>query len=433
MHYLLSPSASERWLACPSSLDHAGENNDSKFSREGTAAHEYAAAWLRNGEAPPPPILCETCNTQHETETEAGVFDCPTCGQPTTFVVRDDFPVDVAEYVEHCRGLLGYFEPVDHGIERTIESFTIDGFGGTLDFYIVYRVGDELFGHVVDLKFGKGVQVDAVGNPQLRSYALLLRELVPNLDRFRVTIVQPRGAGDTLRGDEFDAAALDDFQTEILAAVEQRQAGNAYFAGDHCRWCRHKTNCDEALAVVREAARQSFGFATTTVSAKSVDPEALAAELDKLAVGEGTLTEGDGGDEPIEQWLAILKLKPLIESMLNEIPARLLARMQRGVAVPGYKAVRSIGNRTWFADEETVLKRLRKRGIGKRLACKPKLLSPTQLEKLVDKPEDLTDLIVRPFRGYAVAPESDRREAVIFETVQEQFNTTADAVGPEDF
>ena len=50
-HAKLSPSSSDRWLACPASIVRAPETEDegSEYAQEGTAAHALAEHCLKNG------------------------------------------------------------------------------------------------------------------------------------------------------------------------------------------------------------------------------------------------------------------------------------------------------------------------------------------------------------------------------------------------
>ena len=179
-HALLSPSSAKRWLSCPASISlSAGlpEPPESPYAAEGTLAHAVAESKLRmlSGEITP---------AQHEAQMKelwkseywCGEMDEATDFYADTVMERLAASGDDAELMVEQQLDLDAWAP---------ESF------GTSDAVIIGGSTIE----VIDLKYGKGVKVDAPGNPQLRLYALGAAALFGDIYEFdtaRYTIIQPR-------------------------------------------------------------------------------------------------------------------------------------------------------------------------------------------------------------------------------------------------
>ena len=116
-----------------------------------------------------------------------------------------------------------------------------EGFG-TADLIVI----TDGVAYVVDLKFGKGLKVEAKGNSQLRLYALGAIEMFSHLYNFEqviTIIVQPRLghiSKEVLTTTELLAWA----ENEVAPKAKLAWAGEGDFVpGDHCRWCRGKAQC----------------------------------------------------------------------------------------------------------------------------------------------------------------------------------------------
>lgn len=151
-HAILSPSSSKRWMTCPGSVALAANIKDesSSYAEEGTCAHWVAENILRGTFS----------------ESEAVGRKCPENGVEVT----PDMVRDVMRYVTQVRDIVAatggtlYLEQ-----KLPIGQWTGEvGAKGTAD--AVIDAGDELI--VIDLKFGRGVEVEAEENSQLMLYAL---------------------------------------------------------------------------------------------------------------------------------------------------------------------------------------------------------------------------------------------------------------------
>jgi hypothetical protein len=230
-HAKLSASGSERWMKCPGSvvLESFFEDEGSRFAEEGTKAHALAEARLR---AIIEPKSDEARKARDQAEATAD----------------DEMKTFTAVYVEYCKDL------IDDGnlrgrttrawVEQRVSfsEYVPDGFG-TVDFCCI--AGDDL--HIVDLKYGKGVPVSAIGNTQERTYALgTLQELgfiFDNIKTVTTHIVQPRIGNisrETLTVDE-----LTDWGENTLKPKAQRAyAGmREYSTGKQCKFCKAKALC----------------------------------------------------------------------------------------------------------------------------------------------------------------------------------------------
>jgi hypothetical protein len=377
-HALFSPSGAHRWIACPASLaaEQGYPDTSSAYADEGTMAHAVAEATLRGEPAP--------AHTLDEDGLEA-----------------------VMRYVDYVRD-------VAEGGQLMVEErvYFGDAIGqpndlafGTAD-ALVAR-GNELV--VIDLKFGRGVKVDATENKQLMLYALgalPLFDLAYEIDSVRLVVHQPRLY--SVSEWTTTVSALREFASYAEAAAETarmlRDNGEAdernwLFSPteDTCRWCKAKADCPALADAVRGAVASSFDDMTPeAVSVGTRNVEALYSD----ALGAKMAVVG------------------MVEDWCKAIRARVESELFAGRAVTGYKLVEGRrGARAWTSAEvaEAMLK-------GFRLRVEDmydlKLISPTTAEKLVKKnvigprqAAKLTEIITQSPGRPSVAPETDNRPA----------------------
>jgi hypothetical protein len=382
-------------MRCPGSVQACADLPDesSKFADEGTAAHFLASECLGRGDEPfshlGRTILVSRDGAEWLPEGWAAG------NAASSFLVDQDMCLAVLDYVDYVRGVskaTGGALLVEQRLP--ISSLTGEsGAHGTADAVILAE--REII--VIDLKYGRGVAVSAADNEQLQIYALAaLREfgLAQDFDRVRMVIHQPRlGAVSeaTLSIDD-----LADFGERVLEAAGFTQYPDALLnpSEEACRWCRAKATCPALRAEVVEL----FG-AVPAPQAESAD--VLADCMAKV---------------------------DLIEGWCKAVRAEVETRLLTGKPVRGWKVVQGKrGNRKWTseAEAEEALKAMR---IKHDQMYDYSVISPTTAEKLakteVIGPRQwpkLQALITQAEGKPSVAPESDKRPALVMSAVDEEF------------
>jgi len=224
-HAKLSASSSHRWLNCGPSvrLEETFENKTSTFAEEGTAAHAMSEHKLRKFlkiKTRKPKSKYDSQELEFYTDAYVG-YACELIAEAKT---RSSDPLVLVE------------QRLDYS------HYAPEGFG-TGDLVIV---SDGIL-DVVDLKYGMA-KVSANDNPQLKLYALGaldIFDLLYDIKTVRMTICQPR-----LDSISTFALSVDELiqwaETELRpkAALAFRGEGD-YVSGEHCRYCRAKSQCRE--------------------------------------------------------------------------------------------------------------------------------------------------------------------------------------------
>jgi hypothetical protein len=301
---------------------------------------------------------------------------------------------------------------------------------GTADATAV--LGTELQVH--DLKTGRGVEVDAVGNEQMMLYAggklLEMEALGVDIETVRLVIHQPRvrraPSESSLTRDELVTWLTSTARSgaaSVLVAAQSHQLSHDEWAqtflrpGDHCRWCRAKATCPTLRADV-----------TATVS------DTVPATPEDFVDVTPTLTPPADTGHDEATWLAVcLSRVDLIEDWCKSVRAEALRRLSDGLPVPGFKLVAGKrGNRQWANPDEAekVLREQFRLPVEK--AYDLKLISPTSAEKLAKAGEigprqwaKVIPLIVQKDGAPSVAPAADPRPAITVQPVAEAFDVQA--------
>lgn len=368
-HAKLSASGSEKWMTCTPSarLEEQFPDETSEFAREGTFAHAVFEQELSNYLGRPVDPLPQ----------DLIQFDSQD--------LRDHVAAAVAVAIERIEQARAHTPDAVILVEQRLDfsPWVPEGFG-TGDLVIVT---DDVL-DVMDLKFGKGIRVDAKANSQMRLYGLgAVNELAHLYDikTVRMTILQPR-----LGNYDSDEMPVNDllrwaFDVVVPRAKLAWDGEGEFVAGDHCSscFCRARFQCqaraDKNLAV----AKSDFAFKP---------PELLS-----LAQLSNVLARAD---EAID-WL-------------NDVKLFALQQAESGVKVPGYKLVEGRSNRK-YSDADAVAAKLIASGIDEAVIYERSLLGITALEKAIGKKVFgtlLADLIVKPAGKPTLVPEGDKRLAI---------------------
>lgn len=370
LHALLSPSSAERWLACPPSakINARLEESESRYAAEGTLAHSVAELQLQLATKA---ITKRKYNAELKHLAEDELF-------------YQGMLEEVQEYTDYVMTVYQEAIAEDPAAEIFIEQqldlskYAPESFG-TGDALILTKD----YVHVIDLKFGKGVAVEADDNPQLKLYglgALEEYEFLHDIEEVRVTIAQVRrGSILTFRAPADEVRAWGEEYVRPRAELAFRGEGE-FQAGDHCRFCKFGAKC--------KARAQFFESEFQKAQDQSLSNEETARLL--------------GLVKSMVDWA-----KQLEESALEAALA--------GENFPGWKVVegrsiRRITNssglsQTLIAEgfqEEDIYKPVELKGLG-------------DLEKLVGKKtfSDLSEpYIEKPPGKPTLAPETDKRPAI---------------------
>ena len=367
-HALLSPSAAHRWMNCTAAplLEKDVEDKGSTFAEEGTLAHAYCAKKLKEflGLA-----------VDEEKAEIAELNEKYHSGEMDEYT--DTYKTIVLEKFNAARAKTKDAQLLVE-VKLDFSHYVPDAFG-TSDAIII---ADGVM-EVIDFKYGKGVKVSAVENPQMMIYALGAWDLFNfeyDIRKVRMTIVQPRI--DNLSEFELNAADLINWAVdELQPKANEAYAGGNQKPGNWCQFCKVKPNC-KALSSMCIEAQQA-----------NPDPRKISKE-----VMEST----------------ILPLLSTFKTWLTGVEEYSLEQALSGVQYQGFKIVEGRSVRK-ITNPTAVMDLLDKEGFAKEAYIKPtELRSITDLEKLIGKKRFgaiCAEYINKPQGKPTLVPESDKRPA----------------------
>jgi hypothetical protein len=437
--------------------------SSTKYADEGTIAHQLAAMCLAEGTDASAYIgrLLEAEDYEHAKLSPSGAKRWMTCpgSQALLYVDKAEFTPrfysmevtdDMAEYVQvyvdmvrarvEQRKLEGAVSvellveqplPIDHMTGE--EDAT-----GTGDVVIVSVWEDDTaMLDLIDAKFGRGVEVEVEENPQLLMYgsgALRNLDLLYNFTRACLTVHQPRIKFEPSDW-EIDISEIREFEAEALKSAKQVHHVMKFYdnwkngpdysyltPGEHCRttFCDARATCPKLAQKVEEDVGAEF------------------EDLDEIKhIVEEAVPSADA---------AILGTKmaavDLIEDWCKAVRAEVERRLLAGTPVPGYKLVKGRkGSRQWGSESavEALMKSMR---LKREDMYDFKLISPTSAEKLAPKYDKdgnlklgqeatvighkqwlkLKEEIRQADGSPSVAPESDKRPALVITPVADDFD-----------
>lgn len=370
-HAILSASSSHRWLNClPSArLEQEFEDQSGEAAKEGTAAHDLCEHKLKKA-------------LHMRSRRPVSEYNSDEMEECTDAYV--DFVMEQVELAKtKCNDPIVLIEQ-----RLDFSCYVPDGFG-TGDCLIISD--DRL--HIVDFKYGLGVLVDAVDNPQMKLYALGALGIYDHLYDIKevsMTIFQPRRENVstwTIPVEELKGWA----EEELKPRADKAFNGEGeYIPGPWCTFCKAANRCRARAEEKLKLAEKEFKM-----------PPLLT-------------------DAEIEEILLIL---PDLTKWANEITAYATdAAVNHGKEWNGFKVVEGRSVRK-YKDEGAIAEKAVAGGYKD--IYRRSLIPMTEMQKLMGKTkfeEILGDLIYKPPGKPTLVPNSDKRPAINVADAKKEFN-----------
>lgn len=357
-HAKLSASSAYRWLACPPSVALSEEYPDksSTYAQEGTDAHTLCQYKVEKdlGRKVEDPVENLTYYSAEMENSAEGYAD---------FVMEK-----VTAARKRCKDALVMVE------QRLDFSKYVPGGFGTGDCVIV--ADGSLY--IIDFKYGLGVLVDAVRNPQMMCYALGALQMFDGLydiEEIHMSIYQPRRQNVSTYT-MTKKALLDWAEKTLMPTAKLAFEGKGEFqAGDHCRFCKAKAVCRKRAEYNLELARYDFAMPNT------LEPTEIAAILPRI--------------DSLVAWGEDIKKYALDQAL-------------SGTTYEGYKVVQGRSTRK-YTSEIDVARAVVAEGFN---PYEKKLLGVTAMQAMLGKKrfnEILGKFIYKPEGKPTLVPETDPR------------------------
>lgn len=368
-HALLSASSAHRWLHCPPSakLTAGVADSPSEAALQGTAAHALAEHKLRRA-------------LKQQSKRPVSKYEDDEMNTHT-----DDYVSYVLEQYEQAKqvtsGAVIYIE------QHLDFSHVVPGGFGTGDCLIV---ADGTL-HVIDLKYGLGVLVEAEWNLQMMLYAigaLALFDALYDIEQVALTVFQPRR--ENVSTWTISVTELNEWAEQTLKpAARQAAKGEGEFcAGTWCQFCKIASTCRARAEANLELAKFEF---------------APPAELSPAEVAK------------------VLTQIPELTRWASDVQDYALSQALSGERYEGFKLVAGRSIRK-YTDETAVAEAAK--AAGYRDIYKRSLLTITAMEKLMGKKnfsEILGNLVVKPEGKPTLVPVTDKRPELQVSTAADDF------------
>ena len=371
-HALLNASSAHRWLTCPPlpRLENFFEKEVSEVANEGTDAHRLSEYKLRK-------VLGEKVR-----KPKLKYFD------KDMDSYTDDYVNYIVETIENIKKSTK--DPIVL-IEQRLDfsNYVPDGFG-TGDCIII---ADKIL-HIIDLKYGRGVEVSAEENPQMMLYALgalNIYDALYDIDEVVMNIFQPRKYN--ISSSKKSVRELKNWADTVLKEKAEL-AFNGLGVVTYGPWCQF-SNCNVVLRARKDYHDKLMRFQLCSHLLNDAEIEEVLEHIDDLV-----------------KWASEIK----------EYATKIT--LENDKEWSNYKLVEGRSIRK-IKDEERVAEILKENGYND--IYKTSLLTLTELQKLLGKDkfnELLGDYIIKPEGKPTLVLKSDKRKEIVKHDVNKEFKVT---------
>ena len=395
-HATLSPSGASRWLSCPASVRMSSKvppEPDSPYAAEGTKAHALAEIRARRHFGK---TTAEQEAVEYEAWRLAAHLDIDTLGE---------MEENAHSYIELLESRMAEMHQSAIFFEQRMPS-GIESCWGTSDAVIVSPTHIEIW----DLKYGAGVAVSAVDNPQLRLYALgaldTFGDVIGETEYVTMGVFQPRvfsnGTNYETNYETMSASDLREWRESVRPVAAEALGPDARFgpSEEACRWCPAAGICTTRAITL---AGEDFAMEFTEDDPEVLSSEQLAELLPRLS-----------------------ELRSWVEAVSK---AALDRAYSKGEDIPGFKVVMSRGVRRVTHEAEAVALLAEATGRGEDEFYTRKIKGVGDLEKALKalpkvrnestgrlRAQTLDDVIpeyvTRTPGAPALVPEDDKRPSI---------------------
>lgn len=357
-HTICSPSGYSRWSVCtasPNAIAEAKRNSviavesSSRDADEGTVGHALFAI-CNDLRLSPRDFIGE--------ELYVAEFD-------TKFMIDAEMGEEVDRAYERAMEFITPTSKVWVEQKFSLEK-TLPGEKGTADLVVLNYEDGEYVLHIMDLKYGKGIPVNAENNSQLKLYALgafdnlLTYEDRVKLARIELHILQPRINNISQWG--ISKGNLEKFRVEARGKHNETKdpEKRKFNPGEHCRFCEFRFRCaplkNSVLKYVLEDS-ENYGFDAFK------NPEVMK------------------NSELAELW----PMLDFLGSWVTNTKKYMVEQAARGVAFDGLKLIQGRkGKRNWLNPEDAE-KFLEGYLLTEDQMFERTLITPAKAEKLIGR------------------------------------------------
>lgn len=390
-HAFLSASSAHRWSMCTAAPHYEAQFPDKDpgvYANEGTLAHK----------------ICELTVQYNAGQITKRKYNSQLRKCQNEELYSEEMLRTAEFYAEHIwQASMAYKSKPYIATEVRVDFSEIvpEGFG-TCD---CCMIGDSRLS-IFDYKHGKGVQVSAENNPQMRLYALgALRQysMFYQIETVSVSIIQPRITED-VSCEEISVEDLIKWGEQLKPIAQKAYSGEGaeFKEGPWCRFCKGRAVC-RARAGNATALED---FMSMPIIGKMTDEEKMqrtSAEIAGFPVSH-VLSDKEVGD--------LLERGARLVQWYDDLKAYAQEALLAGKEIPGWKVVEGRATRQWD-DPEAALEEFKKAGFDEAVLFDRKAKSLSELEKMVGKKrfaEIAGEHILRPPGKPTLVVESDKRQ-----------------------